>query len=149
MKKKQGFTLIELMIVVAIIAILAAIAIPNMLRAQMNSRESAAIKTLKTILDAQGSYFSREGAMSPDYTTLTAPPTGPPYLNGTWDATVARSGYFYVMTVPDAYSFVCEANPEIVDKSGSRAFFLDDGGNIHEVDGAGPAGVGDKLISES
>jgi prepilin-type N-terminal cleavage/methylation domain-containing protein len=146
MKKKQGFTLIELMIVVAIIAIIAAIAIPNLLRSRMNANESAAIKTLKTILDAQGSYFSREGSMSPDYVTMTA--ATPPYLNGTWDGAVPRGGYLYPMTVPDAYSFTCEANPEIVDKSGSRAFFLDTGGNIHEIDGAGPAGDAVPLISD-
>jgi prepilin-type N-terminal cleavage/methylation domain-containing protein len=146
MKKKQGFTLIELMIVVAIIAILAAIAIPNMLRAQMNSRESAAIKTLKTILDAQGSYFAREGNMAADYATMTS--AAPPYLNGVWDGAVPRGGYLYPMTVPDAYSFTCEAQPEIVDKSGSRSFHLDEGGNIHEIDGAGPATAADPLISD-
>ena len=146
MKKNQGFTLIELMIVVAIIAIIAAIAIPNLLRSRMNANESAAIKSLKTVSDAQGSYFSRNGAMAADFATLTA--GDPPYLNGTWDPAVARSGYFFVLAVPDAYSSTCEANPEVVDRSGSRAFFLDDGGNVHEVDGAGPATAADPLISD-
>jgi len=56
-RNKKGFTLIELMIVVAIIGILAAIAIPNFLKFQAKSKQSEAKTNLKAIFTAQTSYF--------------------------------------------------------------------------------------------
>lgn len=60
-KNQGGFTLIELMIVVAIIGILAAIAIPNFLRYQAKSRQSEAKTNLGAIFVAQTAYFSENG----------------------------------------------------------------------------------------
>ena len=53
MKTKQGFTLIELMIVVAIIAIIAAISLPNLLRSRMAANETNAIGGLRSISSAE------------------------------------------------------------------------------------------------
>jgi type IV pilus assembly protein PilA len=61
LRSKKGFTLIELMIVVAIIGILAAIAIPNFLRFQAKSRQSEAKTNLGGIFTAQTAYFSEHG----------------------------------------------------------------------------------------
>ena len=65
-RNKKGFTLIELMIVVAIIAILAAIAIPNFLKFQAKSKQSEARTMLTGVYEAELAYFATENAFSND-----------------------------------------------------------------------------------
>jgi type IV pilus assembly protein PilA len=77
LRSKKGFTLIELMIVVAIIGILAAIAIPNFLKFQAKSKTSEARTNLAAIFTGETSYFSEANVFG-DFSGIGWGPTGTP-----------------------------------------------------------------------
>jgi len=83
MKRKSAFTLVEIMIVVAIIALLAAIAVPGLLRARLNANNTGIKSTLSAIATAAESYAAANGAYPAAATNLTTSAAGQPaYLPG-------------------------------------------------------------------
>lgn len=76
MKKEQGFSLIELLIVVAIIAIIAAVAVPSMLTSRMAANEASAIQSCRTIGSAEVAYAAVNNQMYTNLSTLTDPANG-------------------------------------------------------------------------
>ena len=138
MKKNAGFTLIELMIVVAIIAIIAAIAIPSLLRSRMQSNESAAIGNLRAIVGAQVAFAASNFAYGVDFAALTT--ATPPYLEGNTWGTAPKSGYNYTL-VGAGSGFTSTADPVAFGQDGEKGFFTNETGVIRYAVGvtAGPA----------
>jgi type IV pilus assembly protein PilA len=154
-KKQKGFSLIELLIVVAIILIIAAIAIPNLLRSRMAANEASAVGSVRTINTAEVTYSSTWGVGFTDLTDLGGTCGGTVSATSTAACLVdpvlaagTKSGYLLTAThlngtlqSPTAppNGFVATATPVSVGSSGQRSFCSDESGVIrYDPTGAAP-----------
>ena len=144
-RRERGFSLIELLIVVAIIMIILTFAIPQYRKTQMNARETGAIQGMRTIYSAEIQYESQFGQFAATLTQL-----GPAASSGAAEgpqaaglisgslASGSTGGYNYTITqIPGGYS--ASAVPQAFGSTGRRTFYMDQSGIIRQNWGHDPA----------
>lgn len=138
--KNGGFTLVELMVVIALIVLVASLAIPASLRARVQSNQSATIGNLRTLSSSTEGF--RSATNPPSYAAnlnqmVTATP---PYLDSTW-LTNPRQGYNYsYVAAASGETFSTSATPNIQNISGVNSYCVDHTGVIRSYTAGGTIG---------
>ena len=153
----RGFTLVELMIVIAIISIIASIGVPGLLRARMTGNETTAIATLRVTSTSQVAYSAAcgNGGNATSYLVLGTPPAAGSEAFISADlgasATPAKSGYNFAMGAGAAgggpidclgratnAGYYATAQPQTFGTTGTRAFAVNITSTVWQNVGATP-----------
>ncbi len=144
MKENKGFSLIELMIVVLVIGIIAALSMPNLAKSKMAAHESSAISGMRTLVTAQITFSAKSGSgnFAADLTELEAANLIDSVMgSGTAEAysfAVSGSGVQYTI----------DARPLVYGSSGIRSFFTDESGAIRYTTADAAATVSDPGLGQ-
>jgi prepilin-type N-terminal cleavage/methylation domain-containing protein len=141
MSKQRGFSLIELLVVVTIIMVISALAIPNLLRSRMAANEASAVSSLHTIAGAEVSYAALYasgggvGGYSNDLASLGGTSCSSPTatsscmidndLASATSGSTAKSGFYFTYSLSSTWGFTLNADPTTFGSTGSRHFYID------------------------
>jgi type IV pilus assembly protein PilA len=146
MRKQKGFSLIELLIVVAIILIIAAIAIPNLLRSRMAANETSGVGSIRTINTSNVTYFTTYqqgyaanignlGGAAPCTASAATACLIDAVLAGATAPGTAKSGYYFTYASVGAAPNISQytiAGTMASTSTGNRTFFSDESGVIRQ-----------------
>jgi type IV pilus assembly protein PilA len=142
-RSRAGFTLVELLVSIAIILIILTIAVPMVQYAKLNADETAVIREVQTIHQAQMQYQSQFGKYAIKLSELGPPDQGAsgPQAASLIPRSLARgekNGYVFSMT-PAASGYTVTAVPKTFGRTGRRTFYIDQDGIVHQNWGREPA----------
>lgn len=143
-RRRRGFSLIELLIVIAIILIIVTVAVPKLNNARKFAQETAAIKAVQTIHSGEAQYFSQYGKYAASLSEL-GPPTsgqaGPQAADIIHEdlASGVKQGYKFVLTATPL-GYTISGVPVAFGSTGSRTFYSDQSMSIRYNAGQEPAG---------
>ena len=133
----RGFSLIELLVVVAVFLVISAIAIPSFLRARMSANESSAVASMHSVTKAQAMYIARNPDLGFSCSLPDLGPYGADFLDnviGCSTTTCAVGGYKFTLACADSSApvskFTVNAVPKTSGQTGQRSFCTDESGAL-------------------
>jgi type IV pilus assembly protein PilA len=152
-RRASGFSLIELLIVIAIILIILAVALPKLTSARRYAQEMAAAKAITTIHTSETQYYSQYGVYATSLQQLGPPASGTPGPSGAdlidRDLASGEKGGFKFVLQQTQTGYALNVNPVAFGTSGTHTYFSDQSMSIHQHNGQEPATANDPLLGET
>jgi len=142
--REKGFTLAEIMIVLAILGLLMGAAIPNLLRSRVNAGEVAAINNCRTIGTGCSLFYTQSHPHAYPEILGDLTSAAPPYLDSVLGSG-EKQGYRFFYSRLDSEHFELRAHPTSPGRSGNRFFFLDQTG-VLRVGASASVGPADPAV---